>query len=117
MLQATSQDWDDEVDLLVIGGGAAGMTAALVGTLEGLRTVLCEKTAMVGGTTSTSGGTIWVPGSSQSVKAGVPDRIEDAQRYLAAVLGPRAGEEQRSAFLESGPKALDDLEARSDVSL
>ena len=49
------------------------MTAALVGSLEGLRTILCEKTDMVGGITSTSGGTTWIPGSTQSVKAGVPE--------------------------------------------
>ena len=71
--------WDEEVDLLVIGGGAAGMTAALVGSLEGLRTILCEKTDMVGGITSTSGGTTWIPGSTQSVKAGVPDSVDAAQ--------------------------------------
>ena len=92
------------------------MTAALVGALEGLDTVLCEKTGMVGGTTSTSGGTIWIPGSSQSVKAGVPDTIEAARRYLGAVMGTRPGEAQRDAFLEAGPKALDYLEARSEVT-
>ena len=33
--------WDVETDLLVIGAGAAGMTAALVGALEGLKVILC----------------------------------------------------------------------------
>ena len=116
MLQATPRTWDEEVDLLVIGGGTGGMTAALVGALEGLKTVLCEKTSMVGGTTSTSGGTTWVPGTSQSVKAGVPDSVDDARRFLAAVIGPRGGDEQRAAFLEAGPTVIDYLEARSDVT-
>jgi 3-oxosteroid 1-dehydrogenase len=116
MPDINQRQWDDEVDLLVIGGGAAGMTAALVGALEGLRTVLSEKTDMVGGITSTSGGTIWVPGSSQSVKAGVPDSVDEARRFLEAVIGSRGGDEQREAFLEAGPKALDYLEARSDVT-
>jgi 3-oxosteroid 1-dehydrogenase len=115
MLDSTQRSWDDEVDLLVIGAGAAGMTAALVGSLEGLRTVLCEKTDMVGGTTSTSGGTTWVPGTSQSVKAGVPDSAADAARFLASVVGPRGGDAQRAAFLDAGPKALDYLEAKTDV--
>ncbi|MCR0983866.1 FAD-dependent oxidoreductase [Roseomonas populi] len=105
----------EEVDLLVIGAGAAGMTAALVAALEGLQVLLCEKTSMVGGTTATSAGTVWVPGTSQSAAAGVPDSSAEAARYLASVIGTRGGEAQRAAFLEAGPLALDDLERRSEV--
>lgn len=47
------------VDLLVIGAGAAGMSAALFAKLNGLDVLLCEKDHQVGGTTATSGGTIW----------------------------------------------------------
>ena len=65
-LQLDKRRWDLETDLLVIGAGAAGMTAALVGALEGLNTILCEKSDMVGGTTATSAGTVWIPGSRQS---------------------------------------------------
>jgi 3-oxosteroid 1-dehydrogenase len=107
--------FDDEVDLLVIGAGAAGMTATLVATIEGLRTMLCEKTGMVGGTTSTSAGTVWIPGSNQSVKAGIPDSVADAKTYLEAVVGLAGNNEQRAAFLESGPKVLDYLEAKTCV--
>jgi 3-oxosteroid 1-dehydrogenase len=105
----------EEVDLLVVGGGAAGMTAALVGALEGLKVMLCEKTDMVGGTTSTSGGTTWIPGSSQSVKMGVPDTTAAAKTFLDAVIGDRGGDAERRAFLEVGPQAIDYLEARSDL--
>ncbi len=105
----------EAVDLLVIGAGAAGMTAALVGAIEGLRTVLCEKTAMVGGTTSTSAGTVWIPGSRQSARAGIPDSLEEARTYLNAVVGPSGDNESRAAFLNSGPAVLDYLEAHTDV--
>ena len=44
--------WDVETDLMVMGAGAAGMTAALVGALEGLQVILCEKSDKVGGTTA-----------------------------------------------------------------
>jgi succinate dehydrogenase/fumarate reductase flavoprotein subunit len=106
---------DEEIDLLVIGAGAAGMTAALVGAIEGLRTVLCEKTSMVGGTTSTSAGTVWIPGSHQSEKAGISDSIEDAKTYLNAVVGASGGNAGRAAFLNTGPTVLDYLEAHTDV--
>jgi succinate dehydrogenase/fumarate reductase flavoprotein subunit len=51
------------VDVLVVGAGAGGMTAALVCALQGLDALLCEKSDQVGGTTATSAGTIWVPGT------------------------------------------------------
>lgn len=110
---------DHTVDLLVIGAGAAGMTAALVATIEGLEVLLCEKADQVGGTTATSAGTIWVPGSSQSARAGVPDTTDRARRYLDSVIGQRADDHLRSlreTFLETGARAIDYLEQHTDVA-
>ena len=115
-LQLEHRRWDLETDLLVIGAGAAGMTAALVGALEGLKTILCEKSDMVGGTTATSAGTVWIPGSRQSSAAGVPDSVEQARTYLAAILGEDADDERLGAYLATGPSVLDYLEQRSSVA-
>src|SRR5580692_1686742 len=93
-LLSDNRRWDLEADLLVIGAGAAGMTAALVGACEGLRTVLCEKSDLVGGTTATSAGTVWIPGSNLSRAAGVSDTIESAKTYLAAILGEDANDDR-----------------------
>ncbi|NIF54137.1 FAD-dependent oxidoreductase [Burkholderia sp. Ax-1724] len=109
------QGWDEEVDLLVFGAGAAGMTAALVADHEKLKVLLCEKTGMVGGITSTSGGTTWVPGTKLSVDAGVPDSVDDARRFLQSVVGERGGDEAREAFLQSGPQAIEELTRISEV--
>jgi 3-oxosteroid 1-dehydrogenase len=106
--------WDREVDILVFGAGMGGMTAALVGAHERLDVLLCEKTDQVGGTTATSAGTVWIPGSIQAVRDGVPDSIDEARRFLAAEVGPRA-EIVREAFLRAGPAALDYLDARTQV--
>jgi 3-oxosteroid 1-dehydrogenase len=106
--------WDRELDVLVFGAGMGGMSAALIAALEGLDVLLCEKTDQVGGTTATSAGTVWIPGSSQAVRDGVPDSVDDARRFLAAEIGPRA-EAVREAYLTAGPAALDYLEARSAV--
>ncbi|MEM5369198.1 FAD-binding protein [Paraburkholderia azotifigens] len=107
--------WDEEVDLLIFGAGAAGMTAALIAHHEGLKVLVCEKTEAVGGITSTSGGTTWVPGTQLSVDAGVPDSVDDARRFLQSVVGERGGDEAREAFLQSGPLAIDELQRISDV--
>src|SRR5690242_2445885 len=106
MSLSNERHWDGETDLLVIGAGAAGMTAALVGTLEGLRVVLCEKSDVVGGTTATSAGTVWIPGSRQSERAGVPDTIAAARTYLAGILGDDASDERLLGYLASGPAML-----------
>src|SRR3954447_9959918 len=111
-----NRKWDLETDLLVVGAGAAGMTAALVGTREGVKTMLCEKSGMVGRTTATSAGTVWIPGSRQSEAAGVPDSVEAAKTYLAAVLGEEADDARLDAFLATGPAVLDYLQQRTSVA-
>src|SRR5438034_11156111 len=103
-----------EVDVLVVGAGAAGMTAALVSSLEGLDVLLCEKSDRVGGTSATSAGTIWVPGTRQSRKAGFTDNVAEAKRYLEAVIGA-APDNRRDTYLETGPQVIDYLDQRSEV--
>jgi hypothetical protein len=103
-----------EVDVLVVGAGATGMTAALVRSLDGLDVLLCEKSDCVGGTTATSAGTIWVPGTRQSRAAGFTDQAIDAKRYLDAVIGA-APDQRRDIYLEAGPQVVDYLDRRSYV--
>lgn len=104
-----------EVDLLIAGAGPAGMTAALVASLEGLDVLLVEKSDQVGGTGSTSAGTLWIPGNSQSRAAGYADSAEDADKYLTALVGAGANRALREAYLSTGPAAIDYLAARTDV--
>jgi succinate dehydrogenase/fumarate reductase flavoprotein subunit len=104
-----------EVDLLVVGAGPAGMTAALVASLEGLDVLLCEKSDQVGGTGATSAGTLWIPGNSQSRAAGYDDSIEQADRYLTGLVGETTHRKLRDAYLKSGPQVIDYLAERTDV--
>ena len=89
------------------------MTAALVASLEGLDVLLCEKTDQVGGTGSTSAGTFWIPGNSQSKAAGSMTAAE-AERYLDALIPTH---QSRSPVSLSGdwPAAIDYLVAKTDV--
>ena len=45
-----------DTDIAIIGGGAAGVTAALEAKAAGARAVLIEQDATLGGTAATSGG-------------------------------------------------------------
>ena len=105
---------DAEVDVLIAGAGAAGMTAALVCALNGLRVLLCEKSSQVGGTTAISAGTIWVPGTRQAVEAGFKDDIPEARRYLDSIIG-EATDGRREAYLTTGPELVEYLAANSEV--
>ncbi|HZL38886.1 MAG TPA: FAD-dependent oxidoreductase [Pseudolabrys sp.] len=104
-----------EVDLLVAGAGPAGMAAALVASLEGLDVLLCEKSDQVGGTGSTSAGTLWIPGNSQSKSAGFTDSAAQADTYLTALIGEATNRDLRNAYLQTGPAAIDYLSNRTDV--
>ena len=95
----------DEVDVVVAGSGAAGMTAALTAAHLGLSALVIEKAGSFGGSTARSGGGIWAPGNSVLRAAGVADTPEQARAYLAHVAGdvPAA---RREALLEYGPEML-----------
>ena len=102
-------------DLLVVGAGAAGMTAAFVGALEGLRPTLCESMQQVGGATATYAGRLWIPGNGQGLHADYEDSPRLVAHYLDALLDGADPRGLRQTFIASGPDVLDDLAARSHV--
>jgi 3-oxosteroid 1-dehydrogenase len=95
-----------EVDVVIAGSGAAGMTAALTAAHLGLSALVIEKAAVFGGSTARSGGGIWAPGNAVLRAAGVADTPEQARAYLAYV-AEDVPEESREAFLEGAPAMLD----------
>jgi succinate dehydrogenase/fumarate reductase flavoprotein subunit len=101
-----------EVDLLVLGAGAGGMTAALTAAFLGLDVLLVEKADTVGGTTARSAGSVWVPNSRHSKTA---DSREQALRYLHGTVGNRLRSEMADAFLDHAPRMVDFLEGHSEV--
>ncbi len=106
-----------DVDVIVVGAGAAGLAAACVAAAEGLATLLLEKSPLVGGTTAVSGGMVWIPANPKMAAAGIADSVDDARRYLEQCAPPRRDSAAREAFLARGPEAIEYLEARTSLRL
>lgn len=106
-----------EYDVVVVGSGAAGMTAALAAAHRGLRTVLIEKAATFGGSTARSGGGVWIPNNSALRAAGVPDSPELAAAYLDHIVGDVVPADRRKAFLDNGPAVVDFVLANTPLDL
>ena len=104
-------------DVVVIGAGAGGMTAAAVAAAEGLSVLLIEKTEFIGGTTAWSGGMVWIPVNARMKHAGIDDSLSNAADYLASTVPETENADLRDAFLARGPEAVEYLEANTEVRL
>lgn len=102
---------DHDVDLVVVGTGAAGCAAALAGAVRGLRVVVVEKSERLGGATAASLGGLWAPGNDLAHAAGLPDSLDAARRYMGFLSGGYALPPMTEAYLQAGPAALRDLGA------
>jgi succinate dehydrogenase/fumarate reductase flavoprotein subunit len=81
-MPASARPRFDGYDVIVVGAGAGGMTAAAVAAAEGASVLVIEKTEFVGGTTAWSGGMIWIPANALMRGAGLADTVDDARSML-----------------------------------
>ncbi len=93
-------------DVVVVGSGAAGMTAALSAAQQGLSVVVIDKARTFGGSTARSGAGIWVRNNEVLQAAGVTDTPEQARAYLDATVGPEVPPDRKAAYLKQGPAMI-----------
>jgi 3-oxosteroid 1-dehydrogenase len=106
-----------DYDLVVVGSGAAGLTAALTAAERGLRTVVVEKAPHFGGSTARSGGGVWVPDNHVLRQAGAGDSPEAARAYLAHLVDGVVSRDLQEAFLSHGPRMLEFVCAATPLRL
>ena len=103
--------WDESVDVLIIGSGNGAMTAAICCHEMGQQNVLTiEKSKQFGGTSSISGGGVWIPTNRYALEAGAQDSLEEARDYLRSVIPvDEVSDELLDTYLENGPRVVDFL--------
>ncbi|MGW5071817.1 FAD-binding protein [Rhodococcus sp. NPDC004095] len=110
---AVDQAHDHTVDVLVVGSGGGGMTAALTADAAGLDVLVIEKSSHYGGSTALSGGGIWVPGAPAQRRDGYSPSPEGVVEYLRAITGGLVDEARLRRYVDAAPRMMAFLEELS----
>jgi succinate dehydrogenase/fumarate reductase flavoprotein subunit len=109
----TTTEFDTTVDVLVIGSGGGGMTAALTADAAGLDALVVEKSAYFGGSTALSGGGIWVPGAPSQRKEGYVPDPDGVFQYLKTITDGLVSDARLRQYVDKAPAMMEFLEGRS----
>jgi len=82
MIRNLPEKWDLEADLVAIGSGIGGLSAAITAHDNGLSALVLELSDQVGGVTALSMGEVWVAGNHHAAALGIEDSAESGFRYL-----------------------------------
>jgi succinate dehydrogenase/fumarate reductase flavoprotein subunit len=104
-----------QCDALVVGSGAAGMSAAVTAGHRGLNVLIVEKEPRFGGTTARSGGWLWIPGTALARNWGIVESTDQARTYLRHEAGNSFDAARVDAFLTAGPEAVDFFTSQTAV--
>ena len=87
-LPAHDHEFDMVKDVIVVGGGAGGLSTAVFAAWEGEEVALLEKAPELGGTSIKAAFLYWVPNNGVMQDLGIEDREEDFLRYCARTSRP-----------------------------
>jgi succinate dehydrogenase/fumarate reductase flavoprotein subunit len=91
------------------------MSAAITAASKGLKVIVAEKADFYGGTTSRSGGWLWVPNTHLAKALGHQERPDQALEYIRDQAGAAFNEKRTRSFLENGPKAIEFFMSKTAV--
>jgi 3-oxosteroid 1-dehydrogenase len=109
-IAGSAGDFDHTVDVLVVGSGGGGMTAALAADTSGLDTLIVEKSPQFGGSTALSGGGIWVPGAPSQRKEGYVPDPDAVFQYLKQITGGLVSDARLRQYVDTAPVMMEFLE-------
>src|SRR3984893_5888579 len=94
-------------DAIIVGSGAAGLSAALTIARAVLRALVLERTGTIGGTSAMSGGLVYAPGSRLAADAGHELDRPGVEGYLQAVARRPLDQDLLDPFLDAAPRMVD----------
>jgi 3-oxosteroid 1-dehydrogenase len=117
-VEQVSGTWDEVVDVVVVGTGATGLTAAVRAADAGASVLIVEKSTMIGGTSAVSGGVVWVPMNHHLGEVGIEDNREDALAYVTRLSSHRAADPALIELcVDRGPEMLAYLESNTPLKM
>jgi succinate dehydrogenase/fumarate reductase flavoprotein subunit len=108
---------DIDCDVLIVGSGAAGLSAAVTAAWHGLKVIVVEKDPVFGGATAWSGGWAWVPCNPLARRAGIVEDVEQPRTYLKHELGEHYQPAMIDAFLKAGPRMVAFFEQHTSLQV
>ena len=105
----------DEHDVVVVGSGAIGLTAALAAAAGGARVLVIEKGPYLGGTSAVSGGMLWIPMNRYLREIGKTDDRAQTLDYLTRVTDHRIRADVLESIADRGDELLGFLADRAGL--
>ena len=106
----------ERYDVVVLGTGAAGLTAAIAAAEGGASVAVFEKADLVGGTTAWSGGQVWIPNNRHMAAVGVADSRDRGIEYIMSLSRDMLDQSLIEAYVDGGEEMLDLLESKTPVN-
>ena len=105
----------DQFDVIVLGTGAAGLTAAIAAHESGARVAIFEKSDQIGGTSAWSGGHVWIPNNPHMGAVGASDSPSQALTYIMSLSRGMIEERLAQAYIDAGPEMVRFLDATAST--
>jgi 3-oxosteroid 1-dehydrogenase len=98
--------WDLEVDVVSVGSGLGGLTAAIVAHDQGASCVVLEKAGKLGGLSGFGGGEVFVPANHKMKELGLADTLEEGRKYYEFIAAGYASAPHQKKLLDTMHEAI-----------
>ena len=117
MLRNLPEKWDMAADLVAIGSGIGGLSAAITAHELGASALVLERSDQVGGVTALSQGQVWVAGNHHARDLAIEDSAESGFRYLKRLAMGYGEDEAIRNLVVHSRLALEFFEARAGLRM